>query len=91
MSSSDEALNKVNNHIKEAFEILKQETDRVRKEKEAFDEVDRKPERVRSSKIVKLNVGGHFFSTTLETLNKNPGAFACFQTYCFFKKIYIKY
>ena len=73
MSSGDEALNKVNNHIKEAFDILKQETDRVRREKEALDEVDRKPERVHSSKIVKFNVGGHLFSTTLETLNKDPG------------------
>ena len=88
MSSGDEALKKVSNHTKEAFDILKQKTDRVRKEKEAFDEVDRKPERVRSSKIVKLNVGGHFFSTTLETLNKNPGTFACFKTYCFLKNIY---
>ena len=67
MSSGDEAPKKVNNLIKEAFDILKQETDKDRKELDAFDEATKKTERVHSSKIVKLDVGGHHFSTTLET------------------------
>ena len=72
---SDEALEEANNYIKEAFDILKRETIKVRKEKEAFDEVAKKIEHVHFSKMVMLNVGGHFFSTSLATLNKDPGMF----------------
>ena len=72
---SDEALEEANNYIKEAFDILKRETIKVRKEKEAFDEVAKKIEHVHFSKMVMLNVGGHFFSTSLSTLNKDPGMF----------------
>ncbi|KAL9951609.1 hypothetical protein ACROYT_G044304 [Oculina patagonica] len=70
----DEALQKVNDHIKELFGILKQETKNVRKEKEAFDKVAQKLEHVHFSKMLKLNVGGHLFSTSLETLTKDPGS-----------------
>ena len=72
---SDEALEEANNYIKEAFDILKRETIKVRKEKEAFDWVAKKIEHVHFSKMVMLNVGGHFFSTSLATLNKDPGMF----------------
>jgi len=65
---------KVNNYIKEVFEILKHETTKVRKERDAFDEVAKKLEHVHFSKLVKLNVGGHLFSTSLETVNKDPGS-----------------
>lgn len=75
---SDESLEEVNNYIKEAFDILKRETIKVRKEKEAFDEVAKKIEHVHFSKMVMLNVGGHFFSTSLATLNKDPGMFGMF-------------
>ena len=74
-SPSDEALEEVNNHIKEAFEILKRETKRVRMEKEALDEAAKKLEHVHFSSMLKLNVGGHLFSTSLSTLNKDPGMF----------------
>lgn len=74
-SPSDEALEKVNNHIKEAFEILKLETKKVRMEKEALDEAAKKLEHVHFSSMLKLNVGGHLFSTSLSTLNKDPGMF----------------
>jgi len=67
----EEALEKVNNYIKEVFDILKQETNKVRKERDAFDEVAKKLEHVHFSKLVKLNVGGHLFSTSLETLTKD--------------------
>ena len=72
---SDEPLEEANNYIKEAFDILKRERNKVRKEKEAFDEVAKKLEHVHFSKIVMLNVGGHFFSTSLATLKKDPGMF----------------
>ena len=74
-SLSDEALEEVNDHIKEAFEILKRETKKVRMEKEAFDEAAKKLEHVHFSSMLKLNVGGHLFSTSLSTLNKDPGMF----------------
>ena len=74
-SSSDEALEEVNNHIKEAFEILKRETKKVRMEKEALDEAAKKLEHVHFSTMLKLNVGGHLFSTSLATLSKDPGIF----------------
>ena len=74
-STSDEALEEVNNHIKEAFEILKRETKKVRMEKEALDEAAKKLEHVHFSSMLKLNVGGHLFSTSLSTLNKDPGMF----------------
>ena len=76
----DEALEKVHNYIKEAFEILKHETKRVRLEKEALDEAAKKLEHVHFSKMVKLNVGGHFFSTSLETLTKDAGRYFRFET-----------
>ena len=74
-SPSDEALEEVNNHIKEVFEILKRETKKVRVEKEALDEAAKKLEHVHFSTMLKLNVGGHLFSTSLSTLNKDPGMF----------------
>ena len=69
----DEALEKVNKHIKEVFDILTNETDKVRKEKDAFDEAAKKLEHAHFSEMVKLNIGGHLFSTSLETLTKDPG------------------
>ena len=74
-SQSDEALEEVNSHIKEAFEILKRETKKVRMEREALDEAAKKLEHVHFSTMLKLNVGGHVFSTSLSTLNKDPGMF----------------
>ena len=74
-SPSDEALEEVNNHIKEVFEILKRETKKVRVEKEALNEAAKKLEHVHFSTMLKLNVGGHLFSTSLSTLNKDPGMF----------------
>ena len=72
---SDEALEEANNYIKEAFDISKRETIKVRKEKEAFDKVAKEMENVHFSKMVMLNVGGHFFSTSLTTLMIDPGMF----------------
>ena len=74
-SSSDVVLEEVNQHMKEAFDLLKRESNRVRKEKEALDEAATKLEHVHFSKMLKLNVGGHLFSTSLATLNKDPGMF----------------
>ena len=72
---SSEVLEDVNKRVKDVFDILNRETNRVRKEMEAFDEAAKKLEHVHFSKMLKLNVGGHLFSTSLATLNKDPGDF----------------
>ena len=69
----DEALDEVNKHIKDAFDILKRETNKFRKERNAFDEVAKKLEYLHFSTLLKLNVGGHYFSTSLATMTKDPG------------------
>ena len=50
-----EALDEVNKHIKDAFDILKNETNKLRKERNAFDEVAKKLEHVHFSTMLKLN------------------------------------
>ena len=70
---SDGALEEVNSHIKSVFEILKSETIKVRKEMKSFDTMAKKLKHVHFSKTLKLNVGGQFFSTSLETMKKDPG------------------
>ena len=75
-SQSEEALEEVNSHIKEVFDILKRETLKVRKEMETFDTVAKKLKYVHFSKTLKLNVGGQLFSTSLETMKKDPGSFS---------------
>ena len=72
-SQHDAALEEVHNHIKEAFDILKSETLKLRKERDAFEALAKKLEHVQFSKTLKLNVGGQLFSTSLETMKKDPG------------------
>ena len=74
-SHSSEVLEDVimNKRVKDVLDILSCETNKVRKEMEALEEAAKKLEHVHFSKMVKLNVGGHFFSTSLATLNKDPG------------------
>jgi len=71
---SKEALEEVKKHVKDALDILNRETSRTPKEMEALDEAAKKLEHVHFSEMVKLNVGGHLFSTSRVTLNKDPGA-----------------
>ena len=75
ISQSDGALEEVNSHIKDVFDILKRETLKVRKEREAFDVVAKKLKHVHFTKTLKLNVGGQLFSTSLETMKKDPGIY----------------
>ena len=72
-SPSDRTFEKLHRHINDVHNILKRETNKLRKEKEAFDEVAKKLEHVHFSKMLKLNVGGHMFTTSLETMAKDPG------------------
>ena len=70
---SDGGLEEANSHIKEVFVILDREMMKVRKGMEAFDAVAKKFKHVHFSKTLKLNVGGQLFSTSLETMKKDPG------------------
>ena len=72
-SPRDGAFEELHKHINDVHDILKRETNKLRKEKEAFDEVAKKLEHVHFSKMLKLNVGGHMFTTSLETMTKDPG------------------
>ena len=58
--------------VKEAFEILQREATRLRQEQEAFDSLSKKFEHVHFSSTVNLNVGGHCFKTSVQTLTKDP-------------------
>ena len=68
-SSSPKLEEEIGSH---SSEVLR-ETNRVDLEMEALDEAAKKPEHVHFSKMVKLNVGGHLFSTSLATLTKDSG------------------
>ena len=62
------------NHIKEACEMLQREATRLRQEQEAIDAMSKKLEHVHFSSTIKLNVGGHHFTTSLQTLTKDPNS-----------------
>ena len=72
-SCSDGALEEATGHVKAVFDILERETVKVRKEMEAFDAVAKKLKHIHFTKTLKLNVGGQIFSTSLETMKKDPG------------------
>ena len=72
-SHSEEVLKEVNKHVKDVLDILNRETSRARKEMDALDEAAKKLQHVHFSEMVRLNVGGHLFSTSLATLKKDPG------------------
>jgi len=71
---SYEALEEALDHMKIAYDIMKQQALDVRKEKEAFDSVAKKLEDVHFASTIKLNVGGQHFTTSLQTLTKDPGS-----------------
>ena len=70
--SRSRGLDDADYYIKEAFEILQRETTSLRQEKEAFNAMSKKFEHVHFSSTVNLNVGGHCFKTSVQTLTKDP-------------------
>ena len=60
--------------IKEACEIFQREADRLHEEQESIDAMSKKLDRVHFSSTVKLNVGGQHFTTSLQTLTKDPSS-----------------
>ena len=62
------------NLFKEACQIFQREAARLRQEQEAIDAMSEKLEHVHFSSTIKLNVGGHHFTTSLQTLTKDPNS-----------------
>ena len=60
--------------MKKAHELINQQALDVRKEKEAFDSVAKKLDHVHFASTVKVNVGGQYFTTSLQTLTKDKGS-----------------
>ena len=60
--------------MKKAHELINQQALDVRKEKEAFDSVAKKLDHVHFGSTIKLNVGGQYFTTSLQTLTKDTGS-----------------
>ena len=70
----NQGLTDAENYIKEACKILHRETTRLRLEQEGIDAMSNKLEHVHFSSTVKLNVGGHTFTTSVQTLTKDPNS-----------------
>ena len=70
----DQGLADAENHFKEACEIFQREAVRLRQEQEAIDSMSKKLEHVHFSSTIKLNVGGHLFTTSVQTLTKDPNS-----------------
>ena len=62
------------NHIKKACEILNRKANRIRQQQESIDAMSKKLDQVHFSSTVKLNVGGQYFTTRVQTLRKDPNS-----------------
>ena len=71
---SYEALEEALGFMKKAYDIMNQQAEDVRKEKEAFESVAKKLDHVHFSSTIELNVGGQHFTTSLQTLTKDAGS-----------------
>ena len=60
--------------IKEGCEIFQREADRLHEEQESIDAMSKKLDQVHFSSTVKLNVGGQHFTTSVQTLTKDPNS-----------------
>ena len=61
-------------YFKEACEIFQREARRVREEQESIEAMSKKLDQVHFSSTVKLNVGGQHFTTSVQTLTKDPNS-----------------
>ena len=61
-------------YFKEACEIFQREATRVREEQESIDAMSKKLDQVHFKSTVKLNVGGQHFTTSVQTLTKDPNS-----------------
>ena len=61
----NQALIDAENYIKKGCEIIQREVSRVRHEQESIDAMSMKLDQFHFSSIVKLNVGGQHFTTSV--------------------------
>ena len=70
----DQDLVDAENCIKEACEILNRKANRLRQQQESTDAMSKKLDQVHFSSTVKLDIGGQHFTTTIQTLRKDPNS-----------------
>ena len=70
--SHTEVLADVEKQIKAVCNQLQRQASRLREEQEAFNSMSKKMESMQLSTKVNLNVGGQHFTTTVQTLTKDP-------------------
>ena len=69
-----QVLADVEKQIKAVCNQLQRQASRLREEQEAFDSISKRMESMQLSTKVKLNVGGILFTTTVQTLTKDPNS-----------------
>lgn len=69
-----EVLADVEEQILAACDLLQHQVGKLRDEQDAIDTISKKFEGMDFSSAVKLNVGGHHFTTTVQTLTKDPNS-----------------
>ena len=69
-----QGLEAAEDHFKEACEIFQREAARLRQEQVAIDAMSKKLEHAHFSSTILLNVGGHRFTTSLQTITKDPNS-----------------
>ena len=69
-----QALTDAAKHIREACEIFQREADRLHEEQKFIDAMSKKLDQVHFKSTVKLNVGGQHFTTSVQTLTKDPNS-----------------
>ncbi|XP_078350503.1 uncharacterized protein LOC144635272 [Oculina patagonica] len=73
--SCNQRLDDADYHIKEAFSILRREATGLRQEQKAIDySMSKELDHVNFSSTVNLNIGGHHFTTSVQTLTKDPNS-----------------
>ena len=71
---SNQTLSDAENYFRQVCEIIERETTRVRQEQESINAMSKKLDQVHFSSTVKLNVGGQYFTTSVQTLRKDPNS-----------------
>ncbi|XP_068752372.1 uncharacterized protein [Montipora capricornis] len=73
-STHKEVLADIEEQILTACNLLQRQAAKLRDEQDAIDSLSKKFEGMDFSSAVKLNVGGHHFTTTVQTLTKDPNS-----------------
>ena len=71
-NSNNQVFKDAENQIKEVCGVLQREATRLRQEQEAIDAMSKKIDHVHLTPTINLNIGGRRFTTSLQTLTKDP-------------------